>query len=242
MTTDIFIVTYAKDARWVPFCLRSIQKFGKGFRNTIVIYPREDAHIFRPMLEKFPFAKGFEETIPAHTGHLLQNAFKTSCDLYSDADYYFHMDSDCIMVSEVTPEQQFTDGKVDLLVLPFAELPGVPWKEVTEFALGVPVEMETMRRFPLFFPRWLYKATRERIEDVHKVRFLDYVLKSKSIGRAFYGYSEFNALGNMALSFFRDKFHVQRFEEGIKPWTIKQFWSHSGCTPAEQAQIEAILA
>ena len=33
--TDVFIVSYAKDAPWLEYCLRSIDKYARGFRKTI---------------------------------------------------------------------------------------------------------------------------------------------------------------------------------------------------------------
>jgi hypothetical protein len=239
--TDIFIVTYAKDAPWLPFCLRSIEKFGAGFRQTLVLYPRQDAHIFEPILASFPFVRGIVVDEPERLGHEFQNALKTSCDLYSDAEFFFHLDCDCLFNQSVSPEQQFTDGKPDVIFAPFSSLVEVPWQAVTINALGEHVENETMRRFPFLYPRWLYKATREHVEQLHRRPFMDYVLHAPRLGRAWRGYSEFNTLGNMALLKFPEKFNAVAFGPSIKPWTVKQFFSHGGITPEVQLEIDTIL-
>lgn len=243
MIVDIFCVTYHKDARWLEYMLRSVQKYAKGFRQTIVIYPTRDEGVLAPVCEKFSFVKAFSFVEDAD-GHMLQNALKTMCDEFSDADYFFHLDSDCVFTEEARPEDYMTDGKCDILFAPYSTLAhvpgGVPWQGITSAALGVPVIVETMRRFPFLYPRWLYAEVRKRIEAVHKKTFVKYVLEAPLIGGAFRGYSEFNALGVAALNFWPKEFHAYNVNYHCKPGKVRQFWSHSGLTEGEREQLEEI--
>lgn len=238
MIVDIFCVTYGKDAHWLDYMLRSIQKFARGFRKTIVVYPTADAEVVEPILIRFPFVKPVAYTL-RHDGYLYQNIIKSSCDLYSDAQYFLHMDSDCVFTEEACPEDYMTDGKCDLYYSAYAEIKGFPWRGVTMAALGAPVDHETMRRFPFLYPRWLYSATRLRIQSVHGKPFEKYVLNAPRIDGALLGYSEFNALGCMAKYFHPQEFALYDYERGNhKPAKVKQYWSHSGMTPEERAELE----
>ena len=244
---DIFCVTYWKDARWLPYMLRSIDKYAKGFRRTVVVYPLRDALTIGPILEKFKNVVGhtFDEK---SDGHLHQNVIKTSPDLYSDAEYIFHIDSDCVFTDEASPQDYFTDGRPDVLYTHYSELSKghagcpVPWQAITERALGIPCPAETMRRFPMMYPRWLYKDTRDRVEQVNKKPFEAYVFEATNIGGAFHPYSEFNALGCNAKELHPSKFFLyDTANGGIKPGKVKQYWSHSGLTEREAAELEGIV-
>jgi hypothetical protein len=232
MATDIFCVTYADDARWLEYMLRSIDKFARGFRRTVVVYPRTDQVQLDPVCSAHPnvtqvlFDQGAD-------GHMDQNALKTSADLHSDAEFFLHMDSDCVFTQPASPHDYATGGKPDIWYEYYQNLGpdkvpgGVPWQGVTEMALHIPVTVETMRRFPFLYPRWLYQKTRERIEKIHRVPFLQYVRTAPCIKGAFHGYAEFNALGCMAFYEFPREFTLRHMADaGAKPAKVAQFWSH----------------
>ena len=46
MTHDLFCVTYAPDAQWTQYMLRSVQKHCTGFRRLLLLCPRKDLHLF----------------------------------------------------------------------------------------------------------------------------------------------------------------------------------------------------
>lgn len=232
MATDIFIVSHARDARWLEYCLRSVDKYARKFRQTVVVYPTTDQVILDPICRAHPrvVQKMFNQ---GADGHMDQNALKTSPDLYSDADFFLHIDSDCLFTGEASPLNYATDGKPDLWYDFYDNLGpdkvpgGVPWQGITARALGIPVTVETMRRFPILYPRWIYKATRDLIEKRHSCTFLDYVRSAPCIRGAFHGYSEFNAIG--CLAFYEYPTHFALKQVGVaedKPSHLKQFWSH----------------
>lgn len=232
MTTDIFIVTYAADARWLEYCLRSIDKFATGFRQTVVAYPAHEQHVLGPICAAHKNV--LQRIFPQGTdGHLDQNIAKTCADMYSDADQILHLDSDCVFFRPVTPDTYCTDGKPDLWYeyydrLTPARYPGgVPWQEITRNALCIPVTVETMRRFPFVYPRWLYEKTRRRIEESNHVDFDGYVRGAPCMAGAFHGYSEFNALGCMAFYVYPEHFKLNHMSFNCdKPNWVTQYWSH----------------
>ena len=247
MNVDIFCCTYAKDAEWLRFMLRSVAKYAKGFRHTVVVYPSKDFAVINPVCSSFPFVRSFvfEE---AADGHLPQNIIKTSADKYSDADFILHMDSDCVFTDPATPKDYMTDGRPDLIYTHYSELNHghaggpVPWQLITERSLGIPCPCETMRRFPFLYPRWLYADTRARISAVNGMTFEGYVFTATNIGGAFHGYSEFNSLGCNAKERHADKFFLyDSAHGGLKPSKVKQYWSHSGLTPREREELEGVV-
>jgi hypothetical protein len=232
MATDIFCVTYAPDARWLEYMLRSVDKYARGFRRTVVVYPRSDQIQLDPVCAAHPnvvqvmFDQGAD-------GHMDQNALKTSPDLYSDAEFFLHMDSDCVFTAPASPHDYATDGKPDIWYDYYENLTedkvpgGVPWQGITARALNTPVTVETMRRFPFLYPRWLYIETRKRIEKIHGIPFLEYVRTAPCIAGAFHGYAEFNALGCMAFYEFPEQFKLRHISTAVeKPSKVNQYWSH----------------
>lgn len=236
-TTDIFVVTYAQDSAWTEYLLRSIQKYARGFRQTIVVFPNRDKHIFEPMVAKFKDMKaiGFDE---ASDGHMHHNIIKCTADTFSDADAFLHIDSDCVFLEVVTPTTYMTDGKPDLLFDYYAEMQGVPWRQVTEAALGIKCEVETMRRHPFLYPRELYKLTRDRVELVNKMGFEKYVFGAQKLGGAHRGFSEFNALGCAGYYLYPEMFNMVHASEGVKSAGVRQYWSWSGLTSQERFDLE----
>ncbi len=234
MATDIFIVSCRKDARWLEYALRSVDKYARKFRQTVVVYPEGDQVIMDPICSRHSKVKQVM-IAEGGDGNLDQCIAKTNADLYSDADYFCHMDSDCLFTEEVTPLDYATDWKPDLWWDGYENLTeakskhpgGVPWREITAHALGLDVQVETMRRFPFVYPRFLYKLTRERIEKVHGVPFETFVRNAPKLGGAPHGYSEFNALGAAAY-YLEPKFfelrNMAQYNEKLPK--MKQFWSH----------------
>src|ERR1043166_937580 len=94
-STALVIVTFLKDAEWLRFCLRSINKFASGFLETVVIIPERDAQAMSPMiLGHGAKLKTFNEA-PAPLGHLHHCAIKCSADLFTEADHVLYIDADC---------------------------------------------------------------------------------------------------------------------------------------------------
>lgn len=239
---DIFCVTYARDARWTEYMLRSITKYARGFRQTLVVCPKQDVALFEGIAAPHKNVKIIGVDEPAGVdGHMHQNALKCMADTFSDADVFHHIDSDCAVTAEWRPDMDTTDGKVDIIFDYYHDLPAnFPWHGVTERALGIRVAWETMRRIPLVYPRWLYAELRAHIEERWKMPFEQYVYTAPTNPISWRGFSEFNALGAFALAKHADKFHAYQAKYHAKWTPIKQYWSHSGLTDHEREELERI--
>lgn len=241
MNTDLFVRTYSKDAKWLEYTLRSIEKYARGFRQTVVVYGENDEPVIGPIVRSHPNTL-IKLDAPSGSGYADQLTSKISCDTYTDADVFFHVDDDCVFTAETTPTTHTTDGKLDV----WYDRYDSKWlkghegvcsrKPHTERALGRPnIEVETTRRFPFLFPRWLYADARAQIERTHKISCREYILKNHG------GFSEFNVLGALAYYVYPDKFKLWSMDDYCKkPPLMKQFWSHSGLTPAEEVELRQI--
>jgi hypothetical protein len=244
MSTDIFCVTVGRDAVWTEYMLRSVQKYARGFRRTVVICPKGEEEMFEGLCRMYPNTV-LKTLRPGDEGHYDQLVAKTSCDLFTDSDFVLHIDSDCLFTEKVTPEDYSTDGKPDLwydfYVKLVKEFPwgAPPWQKITENALGFPTEVETMRRFPIVYPIWLYKATRQVIEQHQGTPFESFVRSAPKLGGAFRGYCEFNALGGVAYYKYPEHFCLKPMAEYcLKPPKLKQFWSHAIWQTPDKFQSE----
>lgn len=231
MSVEIFIVTYWKDAEWLAWCLKSIQKFASGFSGVTVACPSRDFHVIEPIV-KAHGAKiaGYEEV--EGKGMVQHMALNCMADEYVFSDYALHMDSDCIFIEPVTPEEYFRDGKPVLLIEEYEHFreshPGVYyWKYCTEEALGRPVLYETMRRHPAVHPRGVYPKVRAAVERHQKKSFFDWAIEGKNDFPQ--SWSEFNLIGAVALEECKDDYYW--WDLGKEPWPkckLAAFWSHGG--------------
>lgn len=202
--TDILIVTYAKDADWLGYCLKAIRKHCRGFGSVVVVHEQRGAK----------------------HGYLRQQIYKCFADVYcQDAAYVMHVDSDCIFTAAARPDDYFIDKKPVLLREKYDRL-RVPWRLPTEKALGVSCEYETMRRHPAVHPVSLYERLRAHVERVHGKQFADYVLRQAPPS---VGFSEFNCLGAFALHYHAPDYHwIDVGADARPPDRLRQFWSYDG--------------
>lgn len=235
MIIDIFIRTYDKDLCWLPYSLRSIHKFCSGFRNIIICIPESQFKLlqdFNFTQEKIVFCPDYKDD------YLGQQITKISADNYSDADFVLPHDSDTLFTCPTTPESFFKEGKPVILKTKYSSLGNsVPWKKVTEKALGFEVEYEYMRRHPFIYHNTTLKSFRDYMQNLHKKEISQYVIEQP--GRAF---SEFNAIGAFADKFENHKYHFQDTEtEELPPLHVRQFWSWGGITDEVMKEIDTIL-
>lgn len=202
---DIFIKTYPADYEWLGYCLRSIDKFARGFRRVVIVAPdHELKEIFAGIVisEGAPYHQIEVRPEYGADGYLSQQVFKLYADTFTDADYIMHMDCDCILTEPVTPETFMRDGKPYWLMTPRAELPkDHPWWFVMEKFTGehnepgmcVLPEYEYMRRHPQMIPRGMYARLRKCCLLTHGVELSDYIM-----AQPFRAFSEFNCMGLFA--------------------------------------------
>jgi hypothetical protein len=129
-----------------------------------------------------------------HDDYLGQQCTKLHADLLTDADWIFHMDSDCVVAQPFRPDDLIQAGRGRQFVTRHRDLPERhPWKSCTSRFLGIDPGYDFMRRFPIPYPRWLYSQVREFCQHRHGVSLETYVTRQPPRG-----FSEFNALGGYA--------------------------------------------
>jgi hypothetical protein len=170
--------------------------------------------------------------------YLGQQVTKLYADTYTDADFIIHVDSDCIFRRTCSPSDLCKGGRPELLVTPCSQFPGrAPWQIATERFLRSKMSYDFMRRQPLMYPRWIYGELRQYARDLHKQELADYVMAQPPLG-----FSEFNALGAFAYSFYRSAFHwVETDEIAFDERFCRIFWSREGLHEGHQCEIESIL-
>lgn len=234
MTVDILIATCVKDMAYLEYCVRSIHKFCNGFNKLVLVVGADEESHFRKFSEG-AVIKTYQRPAEPIKYQIAAQAQKCMADIYCEADFILHMDSDCVFTEPVKPEDYF----LFLLMYPviptpimlyehYSNLPGNPWKAPTERALGFPVDKELMRRHPQVNPRGVYPAMRSHIEKVHHMAFEQYVLSCKADFP--WGFSEHNCIGAFAIASreFNTKYHWWDVSQIPRPKDkLAQFWSHS---------------
>ncbi|HEY0484017.1 MAG TPA: DUF6492 family protein [Kofleriaceae bacterium] len=235
---DIVIRSYYKDFEWLAYCLRSIERYGRGFRRVIVIVPRSS----RAKLDWLGIrADTIVDCEDHRDDYLGQQVTKLTADRYTDAELLCHIDSDCLFRRTTTPDALVVAGRPRVLMAAYRALdPRLAWQAVTERLLGEPVEYEFMRTPPYVFPRWLYAALRGHVEALHRTSIERYILAQPPRG-----FSEWNALGAFAYRHHRSAFEFVDVGAGPSPLVddgpLRVFWSWGGIDAAVRAEIEQIL-
>jgi hypothetical protein len=236
VTMDIVVRSHYRDLQWLQYCLRSIVRFGSGFRRTLIVVPES----CRERIQRSP--PGHAETVycPNYADDYLgQQVTKLYADTITDADYILHIDSDCTFHSPVQPGDFLIGGRPELMITPVAVFDGnPPWQAQTERTVGFAVSHDYMRRQPLVYPRWLYGKLRDHIRMIHGRELADFVLDQGPLG-----FSEFNALGALAWRNHPDAFS---WREWLLPDYDERFcrihWSWGGLTAEIRRELEAMLA
>lgn len=252
MNIPIYCVTFARDREWTEYLLGSVQRHCRGFSEVVLVVPDVDRELFAPLLS-FTTADGRPTRIEVFReregrGMLHHEVMVTMADiLCADAYAILHADGDCVFLGDVTPETYMTDGRPNLLYVPFAEInKGLPydrhamaWQECTERALGEPVPNECMIRHPMMHVREVYEGVRWRIEAVHNVPFKDYVLAQKPDHPE--GYAEFTALGHWAMTRNAHRYVPVNFHETKPGPTMYSGWTHWPAGSQGETEMRAIM-
>lgn len=235
MTCDLIIRSYYKDFKWLRHCLRSIERYCRGFEQVILVVPSSSAERLEWVGLRTPqtfYCPDFPDD------YLGQQVTKLLADNYSKADYVCHVDSDCLFQSPVTPADLFELGKVRLFKAPYPPSSSKPSRQtMTEKFMRRPVPYNFMLTQPQIFPRWIYGKLRRWTEATHGVSLSEYVM-AQAAGH----FSEFNALGAYAYYYHRERFSwVDVSNEPGPEYFCKCFWSWGGIPPAIARQIRVTL-
>lgn len=232
MKVDIFIRTYEKDLEALSYCLRSIEKFCKGFRHVIITIPAKDRHL----LGYDPRYK--VHAVPHyHNDYLGQQATKLYADVYTDADLVMFLDSDCIVTKPITPSSFMKKGKPFQLKTKYSEMSGdvLNWQGITSRALGFTPEYEYMRRHPLMYWKEHFSQLRNAMQVKHNTKLETYVMSQPNNS-----FSEFNVLGAFCERYYPNMYEFQDTQEGIPEALVWQYWSHDFRTENREGIIKKI--
>lgn len=260
--TEILIVTYAKDFPWLLYCLKSIQKYCRGFSGVTVAIPEGDVRLF--FQDVAPQAQGPVQIVPfaykeiEGKGMLHHMATMASADqiVPQGTKYVLHHDSDGIFHMPTTPEHFFSADKPYWLIRTWASL-GVldrrhpvarvasdcaMWKGPTDAQLGWDTEYYTMCVNTQAIPIEFYERYRNYISERHRRPFVEYMTSGRNSWPQ--DIMDFTAMGAWAYQFMPECFTWFDVENG-QPFPgdrKKAFWSHGGITPEIKQWIDGVLA
>lgn len=252
--TEILIVTYAKDFKWLEYCLKLIDKYCSGFQGVTVAHPVSQRKLFYSLHNRFKFRlRLHEDDEPEGKGMLWHMAKMAQADhiVEPDAEFVMHLDADCMYHTPTTPADYFTDGRPDYLVRSWESLKdgnGVvsdcaQWFKPTMNQLGFKPQVYSMCRHPTVFPIKFYALYRHWIQEAHPgVSFMDYMLSGRN---AFpQDRMDWTAMGAFAYEFMRDEFNW--IDVGAPGAVVpkdrqRTHWSHGGIKPEIKAEIEGFL-
>jgi hypothetical protein len=243
MIVDAFLRSYAGDVQWVPWALRSLDKFVTGIRDIVVVVPANDYTAFKSLnLTKEIICSSRLE--PFKDDYCGQQADKLIAHLYTDAEHILYWDSDVLAIRPFCPKDLMIEGKPRCLETPFEKLvnadgsPAVPWKPIVERALGHPVSKERMRAHPFLVNRMALIGLRDYMQKLHHVPLVDYIAAQPN-GE----FSEWNVLHSWAADHAPDLFTFWDTEkQGVPEPFVRQFWSWSGVTLEIRAEMEKLIA
>jgi hypothetical protein len=234
----IFIRSYHKDAEWLWWCLRSVDKFANGFDKTHVVVPHQDIPYFRL---HFPNLK--IESCDSHPDDYLgQQSTKMHADLWTGTDCFItYIDSDCFFLRKFESKDLLDSiGRPNFLMTPYKyELVGdaMCWKSSTEKALKSQVAYEFMRRLPFTINAAHLPEFRRWFQWLHGEELDQYIRKQPSRG-----FSEFNVIGAWLHACKPNDYHWMDTQQVPLPETIlRQGWSWGELTIEAKQNMEHIL-
>lgn len=224
MSIDIFIRTYPKDFTLLYYCLISIKKYIKGYRNIIICIREKDYNNLIHNIDLNGIKVVKEHDFANNIDYIGQQISKLQADIWSDADYFCYVDSDCIFTREShLNEYYFKNNKIIILKDEWCNvgdakcwLPGLK-------NLDLLTDYEFMRRLPQIYPSSILPKIRELI--VQKT-CKDFINGCIYIHQKF-KFSEFNIMGSYLFLYESEKCNFINSKDYKEENIIKQFWSHS---------------
>ncbi len=216
----IFIVSCARDADMLDYCLRSIAKNAVGYSGVTVMVPNQDMKAMKAVprisaLDEGIKMVGYIET-GAGKGFLNHLIVKCMADEWCpDADYIVHVDSDCLMWRPSNPTDFVAHGKCLMIREDYKPLEKrnpnrLIWRDTVQLATGIVATHDVMVRHPQVYPRELYAYVRNLVEKHTGAGFEEYVLSCENGWPQ--SFAEFPTIGTVGLTYFRDAFKVVDYD------------------------------
>lgn len=241
----ILIKTYAADAPWLTWLLRSAVRFASGFGPWhILTEPESRAAVYDAARAAAPpdfHIVDVYATLPDSrriaSGYIRQQYCKLHGDLVTGGDHV-QLDSDCFFIRDTTPALWGTPPY--WLMTPYSALSGdvLRHQELTSRLLGFDVHHEYMRRAGFYMRAEGLAGLREHLERQH----------GKSVAALFAelgSASEYNLYGAWCHRFAP---HLYRWIDTAAtppdqwpPTHVWQGWSYEGVTPAREQWFRDVL-
>lgn len=211
--THILIVSCKRDYEFLSYCLRSIERYAKGFSGVTLAVPSADANLFRGIARSAKISPFHEPEGKGFLQHMIQVC--RADEMCPDADTIVHIDSDCMFWKPTTPKDILSEGKCPVVrehydIVVNRNANRLIWRDCVKAATGIVPEHDTMVRHPNIYPRQLYPHVRKLVEDFTKTKFDDYVLScNNSFPQSF---CEFVTLSTVGLRDFKDCFSVTEYD------------------------------
>lgn len=241
MTTSILIRSWRADREFLRYCLRSLQKFARGFMETVVVIPEID----QPHFDNFNWCGArvlWIDEPDDGLGYLRQQRTKVYADVYTQADLIFMIDSDCFAMKTFYPESFMENDRPIALIRHWGDVGDAKlWKPIVEKFLTFPACFETMAALPIIFDRRMLPLLRGYAQATHDMTLDEYIIQQ--VPNKF---SEFNAALNFAMRFcpYMYSWRVANPDcDGFPRDRIVQRWSWSERGVSEfKEEYERILA
>jgi hypothetical protein len=220
MTTDVFVITYPPDHKWLPYLWRSIAKHITGMRAVVLVLEQGDPE--PPDLPAYVQVKRCPRYTQEGPGrNFCQPMEKLRAHEYTDANMICYMDSDCVFTTPL----DLSTYRHPLIVEDWFHVGNaICWLSPTRQLLRFEPPYETMRRFPFFYPRSFIKEVWEHIGSAEGI--------ARERAKGLTAVAEFNILGNYAVVKRPELFEILVARVNQLPeLVIRQFWSHGGITP-----------
>jgi hypothetical protein len=222
--------------------LRSIEAHVPSniYRDIIITYNKKEDDFFRKYLPLIRLRLKLvpEDDVYIKDGHNNGSYYSQIYSkffpwMHSDADYFVHIDSDCVFNQAITRRDLVDDnGRVYVKRVQFSSMQDNHriWQGGAEKLLNESVPEETMTGFPLVYPREAYRGLIQHVERAHAKPFLE-VLKSMQ------EFNEFTPLGHYLISHLPGRW----VDNELKSAKMIQQWSWGGLTPEAAVTCEIAI-
>jgi hypothetical protein len=231
MTTDLFIRTWRNDFEWLKYCLKSSKKHLRGFRNIHLAMSDADADLLGPVDGCIIHRTGRDWG----DGYIQQMNDKLHADLYTDADFICHTDSDCVWTRDLRPEDLMENGKPVYLMHPFGGEYN-PWPPIVEKILGWRSPFSFMLRHPFLYPRGVYQEYRNFVEIRHGNTPLAHYIEAQPYRE----FIEYESMGAWAHRYAHDAFTWK--DQADFPVFVRQEWSWGGLNDRLRLELDSLTA
>ena len=238
-TASIFIKSWRADREWLSYCLRSIEKFCRGFEETVVAIAKID----KPHFEGFDFHGARVVWIDEPDdgrGYVRQQVSKLNADAYTNSELIFYVDSDCFFTEAAFPCDFLSAGKPIALIRHWEDAgTAMAWKSVVQKFLTWEPTFEGMCALPFVIDRRVLQLLRVYALATHDIPIGKYILNQP--GNDF---SEFNVISSFSQRFtpYLYDWQIANPETDGFPRILKQRWSWGGFKEEHREEYERILA